>query len=182
MQKCFQTENQTVLEHGQSVWRHLKQLIDGLSSPIEGDWRLPSWYNENKEFLKERLLPIEIIEEYAVYHDNSKPFVKFIDENGKQHFPNHAQKSKEIWLEVGGNIQSAQLMGYDMDIHNLKAEGIKEFALRPEAVTLILTGLSEVHSNSRMFGGFESTSFKIKWKQIDKRGRQIIEQIKENFK
>ncbi|MNC77597.1 hypothetical protein D3C75_1295840 [compost metagenome] len=61
-----------------------------------------------------------------------------------------------------------------MDIHLLKDEGIAEFAKRQEAATLLLTGLAEVHSNARMFGGLDSTSFKIKWKHIDKRGKKIV--------
>ena len=38
--------------------------------------------------------------------------------------------------------------------------------------SLLLSGLAEVHSNASLFGGVDSTSFKIKWKQIDRRGRQ----------
>jgi len=37
-----------------------------------------------------------------------------------------------------------------------------------------------VHANASMFGGIESTSFKIKFKQISKRGKQILNLIKEN--
>lgn len=61
----------------------------------------------------------------------------------------------------------------DLDIHCLKADDVKEFINRPEAITLLFVGLSEVHSNSNMFGGLNSTSFKIKWKQIDRRDRAI---------
>jgi len=67
----------------------------------------------------------------------------------------------------------------DMDIHLLKADGIAEFAARPEAISLLLTGLAEIHANAAMFGGIESTSFKIKFKQISKRGKQIIKMMKE---
>jgi hypothetical protein len=42
-----------------------------------------------------------------------------------------------------------------------------------DAITLLIAALAEVHSNASLFGGIESTSFKIKWKTIDKRGRQI---------
>lgn len=60
-----------------------------------------------------------------------------------------------------------------MDVHLLKAVDIPEFKARPQAIALLLTGLAEIHANASMFGGLESTSFKIKWKHLDKRGRQI---------
>ncbi len=69
---------------------------------------------------------------------------------------------------------AARLMGMDMDAHLLKADGIQEFADRPEAVTLLLTSLAEVHSNAAMFGGVDSDSFKIKAKHLEKRGRQVV--------
>lgn len=97
-----------------------------------------------------------------------------IDENGKRHFPDHAQASEQVWLAAGGNRQAALLMAMDMDAHILKAEGIEEFASRPEAVTLLLAALAEVHSNAAMFGGATSDSFKIKAKHLDKRGRQVL--------
>jgi uncharacterized protein YlaN (UPF0358 family) len=65
-----------------------------------------------------------------------------------------------------------------MYIHLLKSDGVDEFCKNPNAITLLLTGLSEIHSNSQMFGGIDSISFKIKWKCINKRGKQILEKIK----
>jgi hypothetical protein len=58
------------------------------------------------------------------------------------------------------------------------ADGVKEFSQNPYALTLLLTGLAEIHSNCQMFGGFDSTSFKIKFKCISQRGKQIINLIK----
>jgi hypothetical protein len=34
-----------------------------------------------------------------------------------------------------------------------------------------------ITSNASMFGGIESTSFKIKYKQLDKRGNQVLKLI-----
>lgn len=42
------------------------------------------------------------------------------------------------------------------------------------AKTNLIAGLSEIHANASMFGGIDSTSFKIKWKQISKRGKKIL--------
>jgi hypothetical protein len=66
----------------------------------------------------------------------------------------------------------------DMDIHILSADALKEFSERPEAISLLITGLAEIHSNASMFGGIESTSFKIKWKHLNKRGRQLLNLMK----
>ena len=64
-----------------------------------------------------------------------------------------------------------------MDIHLLKSDGVEEFCKNPFALTHLLIGLAELHSNAQMFGGLESTSFKIKWKSINQRGKQIIKII-----
>jgi hypothetical protein len=61
-----------------------------------------------------------------------------------------------------------------MDIHLLKAEGLAEFSERPESATLLIVGLCEVHSNAVMFGGIESSGFKMKWKQIDRRVKAML--------
>jgi hypothetical protein len=42
---------------------------------------------------------------------------------------------------------------------------------------LLLTGLCELHSNAQMFGGIDSTSFKIKFKQLERLGKKVIERI-----
>lgn len=64
-----------------------------------------------------------------------------------------------------------------MAIHLSSAEEIemrlKSMWTTADAVTLLIAALSEVHSNAKMFGGIESTSFKMKWKTIEKRGKQI---------
>lgn len=103
-----------------------------------------------------------------------KPFCRTVDEDGRQHFPDHAAVSARIWREAGGSAEVEHLIEQDMDVHLLKAEGVEEFAQRPYATALLLTGLSELHANASMFGGVESVSFKIKAKNLLKRGRQIL--------
>lgn len=178
MKKCEQTRGQTIFEHGLSVRDHLTDLIDHLRSdvPLPG-WKLPDWLYTYRKQILSRLLPDNILEEYALFHDCGKPFCKQIDENGKTHFPDHTQKSHDIWLEIGGDIQVSKLILMDMDIHKLKAEGIDEFCSRKECISLLLSGLAEIHSNAEMFGGIESESFKIKWKHLDRRGRAICKKL-----
>ena len=180
MSECEQTKGQSVLEHGVSVKNYLFDLINHLRSntPLKYEWKLPDWVLENKDLLLSSLPDNETLELYTIYHDCGKPFCLEIDENGKRHFPNHAEVSYKIFNQVFNNPVAAELILHDMDIHLLKSDGIVEFSQNKHALTLLLTGLSELHSNAQMFGGLDSTSFKIKWKSINQRGKQIINQLK----
>ena len=178
MQACQQTEGQSVYQHGLSVKEHTFQLIGYLESgTISGDWRLPDWLTEYSSQILSALLSRDIIEEYTIYHDCGKPYCKSVDENGRTHFPNHADVSYLTWLGVGGRCDAAKLMKMDMMIHTMKAKDVDEFVTHPEACTLLLAGLAEIHANAKMFGGIDSTSFKIKWSQINKRGKAICQKL-----
>ncbi len=174
MTACEQTSGMSVLRHGELVRLHYRQLIAFLRNgkALPEVWRLPEWVSDPR--LLQRLLPDSVVETYALYHDCGKPSVRTVDADGRQHFPGHAAASERIWLEIGGDAQIGRLMGMDMDIHTIKDIDVPEFASRPEAATLLLVGLSEIHANASMFGGVDSVSFKMKWKQIDKRGRAIL--------
>lgn len=180
MKACEQTKGLSVLQHGESVHDFFFDLKGHIlkGKPLKHPWRIPAWAGEKA--LWNKLLAEDVLREYQIYHDCSKPFCKVIDEDGRQHFPDHASISERIWMEAGGNPASAKLMGMDMDIHLLSGEGIQQFASCPEAASLLLTGLSEIHSNANMFGGIESTSFKMKWKYIDRRGKQITKILSGN--
>lgn len=178
MQNCPQTDSQSVYQHGVSVKEHIFQLISFLKTgQISDGWRLPNWMYEYRQQLLSSLLPEDIIAEYTLFHDCSKPYCIQYDQNGKRHFQNHAELSFRKWLEVGGNEDAAILMRMDMDIHSLKDKDVNEFCNRPQAITLLLAGLAEIHSNATMFGGMESVSFKIKFKQIEKRGKAICHKL-----
>ena len=179
MNACEQTPGMTVLQHGASVWEYFEDLHSHLcnGTPLKFEWRLPEWaYNP---VLIEQLLPIKIIREYLVYHDCGKPFCRTVDEDGRQHFPDHARVSERTWLDAGGHPVAARLMGLDMEIHLLKGDGVEDFAKRPEAATLLMAGLAEIHSNASMFGGIESTSFKMKLKNLSRRGKRIVSLLAE---
>lgn len=174
MLACEQTSGMNMMQHGASVYETFRDLKNHIltGSDLAGEWKMPEWASSPK--LWAHLLDEQVVEEYQLFHDCGKPFCRVVDDEGKQHFPDHAATSEKIWREIGGDEQIAKLIGMDMDIHLLKDDGITEFASRQEAATLLLTGLAEVHSNAKMFGGIDSTSFKIKWKHIDKRGKKIV--------
>lgn len=103
-----------------------------------------------------------------------KPSCRTVGPDGRHHFPDHAAVSARVWRAAGGCEAVARLIEQDMDLHLLKAEDVPAFSDRPHAFALLLTALAEVHANASMFGGMESTGFKIKWKHVDKRGRAIL--------
>ena len=185
MESCFQFENINMLQHGEMVWDWYQYLIRCLKDPSlkERSVKIPEWFYENSELLLELQRPEHIVKKYAIFHDCGKPFCKTVDSRGRQHFLNHAEVSAKTYFnsfEGEDKIEIATLIARDMDIHKLKAKGVKEFSKRKDAATLLITGLAEIHANAAMFGGIDSTSFKIKWKHIDRRGRAICKELKED--
>lgn len=167
-----------MLQHGEAVSEHFMQLYTHLAAgePLSEAWRLPSWLTpEVGVMLVAKLPSLETLSAYHLYHDCGKPKCRTVDDAGRQHFPDHAQVSRQVWLEHGGDIEVADLIGMDMDVHLLKAEDAPSFATRPQAAALLLTALAEIHANATMFGGIDSTSFKIKLKHIERRGKQIVQ-------
>ncbi len=175
MKQCFQFEKQSVLEHGLSVNAYYNDLKKHILSneSLEYEWKLPEWIFEQK--LWELLLPEDDIKTYQIYHDCGKPFCIEYDNEGRKHFPDHANVSYNTWLKVSNNKTIANLIKRDMQIHTMKADECLTFCEDiPTACTLLITGLCELHSNAAMFGGTDSTSFKIKWKHLNKRGKKIV--------
>lgn len=181
MKACEQTKGMSVFDHGEMVRDYYHDLIDHLEKniPLKYEWRLPNWIIDFKSLILDKIYDSNIVNDYTKFHDIGKPYCKTVDEEGKQHFPNHAEVSYQVYKEIfPTRFVVHELIKSDMDIHCLKSEGVEEFAKRPEGITLLIAGLCEIHANASMFGGIESTSLKIKWKQINKRGRQIIELLK----
>lgn len=174
---CEQTSGMTILQHGEMVRDHYVDLVSHLrhGKPLAYQWRLPDWIAD--PLLLANLPSDDAMAEYHVFHDVGKPACRTVDADGRQHFPDHAAASARVWREAGGDEEVAHLIASDMDIHLLKGEGVEAFARRPEACALLLTGLAEITANASMFGGIESTSFKIKFKNLDKRGRAIVKAI-----
>lgn len=177
MLACEQTSGQNMLQHGESVRDYLFDLITFLRDPTacpKYQWRFPQWVLNHARHLTERLPSDYAMEKYALWHDCGKPFCKTTDAEGKVHYPDHARVSAQTFLEIYPEEKEiANLIASDMDIHNLSGEEVEEFAKRPEAIALLLTGLAEIHSNAQMFGGTASLSFKTKWKHLDRRGNAI---------
>lgn len=169
-----------VSQYFQDLYSHLQ-----FNSNLLYKWKLPNWLLTNKDFILNNLLPIGILIQYQIYHDIGKPYCKIYDlDTKKYHFPDHANISSNIYFDITNNNILSTLIKRDMDIHLIKAEQIDSFIGTSEldkqiAISLLLTGLTEIHANAEMFGSLESISFKIKYKQIEKRGKQILKKIGE---
>lgn len=175
MKATKQAKNQSIIQHGLSVWSYTCRL---LNDDTEG-FRLPQWYNDYKDDIYSNLHDYKTIKHYNIWHDIGKPFCITFDENGKHHFPDHAKKSKEIWDSVfPDKTVISTLIEHDMDFHTLKADQILEQGLSTQDLcTLMITALAELHSNAAMFGGIESDSFKIKFKKLEKAGNAICKKL-----
>lgn len=181
MQKCEQTSGQSVLDHGLSVLR----FYEDLTTIRSFNWKLPIWLIESLDKIKQCVFSEEIVEEYLIFHDCGKPFCKE-ERDGKIHFPNHAEVSANVYLDEGHkyfdlvSIEDihtvADLIRDDMCLHTMNSAEIKYKCSqwsKEHAATLLLAAFAELHSNAEMFGGIESTSFKIKYKHLDRRGKQM---------
>jgi hypothetical protein len=175
MRATKQAQNQTIVQHGLSVWKHTRSLIQGNT---EG-FRLPQWYLDHKEEILDNLHDYKTIKHYNIWHDMGKPYCRTIDDEGKQHFPDHANKSAEIWNELFPDRPViGNLIKHDMKFHLSTINDILECKLSPsDLCTLMITALAELHSNATMFGGITSTSFIIKWKKLDKLGKKICDKL-----
>lgn len=168
MKNCYQFENIDMYQHGVMVHEAYKSLINLLESGmiLEG---LPESLIEIYQKNKDNLFDISCMKFYQTYHDCGKPYCRTVDENGKQHFPDHAKVSYEKFKEVFPEEETEQmLILHDMDFHTLKVEELTELAESDYGFSLFLTAWAELIANSQMFGGFDSTSFKIKKKKLIK--------------
>jgi len=178
MKGIEQFPGMSVLDHGRDVYARYLDLIS--DKPLL-KWRMPEWI----EKMRPLQLPLETMKHYLIYHDCGKPFCRTVDAEGKQHFPDHAQKSYETWMQYAEagcrcgmcgttDEQIGNLILLDMECHTIKGDAIDEFIKRPEAPSLLFAGLAEIHSNAQWLQQLDSDQFKIKWKRIDKIGRRLV--------
>ena len=179
MKSTEQMEGLSVYDHGIMVNDMYNKIIDNIDCLDTVFDKVPKWLSENSDYIKTELEKFDknIIETYLIMHDIGKVDTLTIDENGRRHFPNHTQVSHDVWLELGGNEKVAKMMLHDMDFHLLKNVGIPDFMKNENFLLHMVVSFAEVVSNSFLFGGFESTSFKIKFKQLEKRGNAIFKLI-----
>lgn len=174
MHTCMQFGTLSVLAHGDMVVEAFDTLLGALrTGNVPPGWRIPAWLRAAPERFLDSLLPASCLRTYQRYHDCGKPFCRIEDDQGRVHFPDHAAVSEARWRAVGGDDQTGRLIGLDMAMHLASADEMVVLARLPEAPSLYLTALAEVHANASMFGGFASASFLAKVKHLDRRGRRL---------
>lgn len=152
-----------------SVWVHCQQVEERFNQLIsnQGEWpRLErvGWLQAALSSLPNGSVPE--LQVYCRYHDIGKPMVHQVID-GKNHYPNHANVSADIWSKIDGRERIATWIRNDMAIHTLTQE---EFQKIPDWELHRLVGLAEVYANAEQFGGFESEQFKIKLKKVIRNG------------
>lgn len=173
MKTTEQMPGLSVHEHGLMVVNSYRNLIQDLEQGI-GDETLLAVYAQTKGLL----LPSKIIETYQEFHDCGKPYCIEFDEQGRRHFPDHANISSSIWKELYPQDDLTHvLMRMDMDFHTMKSESVDKLWENELSSTLYLTAWAEIKANSTMFGGEDSVSFKIKKKHLIKAGKRILKNI-----
>lgn len=178
MKCCEQASGLSIYQHGLDVANRYRDLyfhLQGESAHYR--WAIKP---EILESLKKIAIHADHPKQarvYHIFHDCGKPFCLSIDSEGRRHFPDHAKKSAEIYRELfPDDHRTAELIEMDMLCHTAKGEEIEALALSPLAPTLIITAWAELHANAEaLFGGFETTSFKIKAKQLCKITKRILE-------
>jgi hypothetical protein len=171
MESCEQAPNLNMLQHGQSVHKHFKLLLEELSSNTVKHKELFAVWDKYKSSIP----PAEVLEQYHVYHDCGKHLCLEIGEDGKRQFPNHAHVSSEQYLKVFSEDKfSAMLIAKDMDFHILKGDDLIALCNNPVAPILYLTAWAEINANAEMFGGTDSDSYKIKRSRLIQAGKKLL--------
>lgn len=176
----------SIYEHGYDVWNTLTGLIDGTYAVSDDVTAIIEELRGDATF--NRLLEDGIIEEYLTWHDIGKPFCFSQDENGRWHFPEHATISADIWISANtkngrlsyNDVIISYLMCHDLDLLIMKPSEADAYEITKFTPTQILCAFAAIYSNSGMFGGLESESFKIKKKKLLKSSQRIIRRMKEN--
>jgi hypothetical protein len=162
------------LEHGIDCAKRYRQLIHDIESGFT-DPTWPKWLQDHGQLILNHQIDLETTNTYLTHHDCGKPSTMTIDEEGRLHFPDHAKASSRVWRQAGGSDLECELMAKDMVLHTISSEEAKAFASDPLAMTLLLCAHAEIESNAvSVFGGRDSTSYKIKAKALARRANAIL--------
>ena len=170
MQSCFQFKDLNMLEHGKNVYTEYLKLIDQLDKG-EVEPILQQIY----PLIKPSLPPPKILKRYMVLHDCGKYLCTHIDEEGRNHFPNHAEHSAKQYSHLfPDDGLTTALIARDMDFHTARGEALTTIWKSPFAPILYLSAWASINANAMMFGGKDSESYKIKRSRLIQSGKKFL--------
>lgn len=163
-----------VLRHGVEVhqrYRDLLRLLRGRKPVMY--WDLPDWFMKAAKLIpkQERF---QDMRRFHLFHDCGKPYSMQI-EDGNKRFPDHEKVSGQVSRKLKFKENISQMIELDMICHKTTSEEFEQYKNHPLLPSLLLTSIAEVYANNRLFGGFDSESFKIKHKKVLSRLKQILE-------
>lgn len=171
MNSTEQMKGLTVYQHGKMVSAEYEKLMFSLRKGTCEETVLQDVYNKAQKFI----LDDNTVQRYQVYHDCGKPYCRTVDVEGKVHFPDHANVSSAVWAKLfPGEYVIKELMRLDMMWHTISLQDADVFWTHNYAPTLYFTAYAEILANCQMFGGQDSTSFKIKRKKLLKCGKKFL--------
>lgn len=182
MRNTYQFQNIDMLQHGEMVFNEYQKLMNAIKNKDEGYFK-EIGFSFDWEFidnLYENQYDMETMQSYQIYHDCGKHLSKTIDENGKIHYPNHAQHSSDLYGQYFDNPIAQDLILKDLNFHTFKCEQMNQWLEEENKKTLAslyLTAWSEILANASMFGGIDSDSFKIKRKRLIQHGKKLKEKL-----
>lgn len=168
--------------HGEMVFKEYQKILNSIENKDEEYFKNIgfSFDCDFIEKLKSLQYDYQTMENYQIYHDCGKHLSKKIDEDGKIHYPNHAEHSSNLYGQYFNNEIAKELILKDLNFHTFKSENMIQWIDEEKTQTLAslyLTAWAEILANASMFGGFESESFKIKRKKLIQHGKKLKEKL-----
>ena len=172
MESCEQAPGLNMLQHGESVHRHYKELIASIERGERPEF--------DALYSMLRLPAAEVLKAYHIYHDCGKPLCLTVVD-GKRQYPHHAAVSAEQYLRIFPTEGfTAALIKNDMNFHIMKGDDLLKFCKSPFAPILYFTAWAEIAANAEMFGGTQSESYKIKRSRLIQSGKKLLNSLKGN--
>ena len=173
MATCFQFKTIDMLQHGNMVHTAYLQLLRDIATC--NMTKYPPCTEQIWNKYRSNLPSPETIRLYHVYHDCGKHLSLTIDDEGRRHYPNHAENSYNLFRQYNDDSVAAQLIKHDMHLHVLRGDELNQFLRSFDHIGILwLTALCELFANAELFGGCDQTSFKIKYKHLEKVGKRLL--------
>ena len=171
MKSCEQTPGMNLLQHGKNVFNSYEKLIYQLSNGTNDIEILDQLWAKFKHTHPNS----NVLFKYMLFHDCGKYLCLTIDEEGKRHFPNHAEISSKQYAAIFPEDGfTKQLIAMDMDFHTNKGDDLLRTCRSPFAPILYFTAWAEINANAIAFGGIDSESYKIKRSRLIQAGKKLL--------